>query len=197
MEHQKNVIGAQLKLAGEFQRAVSVHGVQAHGVVFEALQESWKGHKRKLPSRKELKRRKANNDGSLVADQLAIERLEEALNGLKPFPPRICLHSYSGPAETVNQYLDPSTPADIYFSFSSVINFSTTVNSKVEAVIRVLPADRILSETDLHTAGDRLDDQLEDIIRKICRLKGWSLLQGVKAAWRQLAQIRIWRFVLV
>ena len=176
MDHQRKVLLAQLRLAGEMQRAVSVHGVQAHGVVFETLSETWKDHKKK-PSSKREQKREARLQKTQVATEDASD--DEIDTGSKPYPPRICLHSYSGPADPVKQYLDPSIPADIFFSFSSVINFSTA-STKSEDAIKAVPDDRLLVESDLHTAGDRMDGYLEEIIRKICELKGWSLEDGVK-----------------
>ncbi|SMR63230.1 unnamed protein product [Zymoseptoria tritici ST99CH_3D1] len=179
MDHQKRVVLAQLALAGEMGRAVSMHGVQAHGVVYETLASTWKGHERKKPPRKE--RRKL---GGVVPQ---VERSDDEATP-KPYPPRICLHSYSGPADTLKLYLAPSVPCEIFFSFSVTINnWSETGDGKVEAAVRVVPDDRILVESDLHTAGERMDGYLEQGVRKICEVKGWELEAGV----RQLG--RNWR----
>ena len=43
-----------------------------------------------------------------------------------------------------------------------------------------MPDDKILIESDLHTAGERMDNLLEEIVRKICDLKGWELDEGVR-----------------
>jgi Tat protein secretion system quality control protein TatD with DNase activity len=43
-----------------------------------------------------------------------------------------------------------------------------------------LPEDRLLIESDLHTAGQQMDDLLEEVARQICELRGWSLQQGVQ-----------------
>ncbi|KJX97456.1 cut9 interacting protein Scn1 [Zymoseptoria brevis] len=180
MDHQKRVLLAQLALAGEMARAVSMHGVQAHGIVYETLASTWKGHERKKPPRKE--RRKLG--GAAPQDEETIDQTSSP----KAYPPRICLHSYSGPADTLKLYLAPSVPCNIFFSFSVTINnWSETGDGKVEAAVRAVPDDRILVESDLHTAGERMDGYLEQGVRKICEVKGWDLEVGV----RQLG--RNWR----
>ena len=84
------MLGAQLRLAGELGRAVSVHGVQAHGVLHDALAGTWAGWERKGRRRekKEKRREGVEEQGD-----------EGEGEGPRPFPPRICLHSYSGPAD--------------------------------------------------------------------------------------------------
>lgn len=90
------------------------------------------------------------------------------------------MHSYSGPVEQLKQFLNPSNPSDVYFSFSNVINFSGPSSQKVIAVVKALPEDRVLIESDLHTAGQQMDDLLEEVARQICELRGWSLQEGVQ-----------------
>lgn len=184
-DHQKAVLEAQLRLAGELQRPVSVHSVQAHGAVFDVFKGLWSGHERKVPSRRERKRR--NSHAEAHADSDAEEQSLRDSNTRKPngeqehlpFPPRICMHSYSGPVEALKQFLHLSNPSEVYFSFSSVINFGHQSDRSV-AVIKALPDDRVLVESDLHIAGQEMDDMLEDVTRQICEIRGWALRQGVQ-----------------
>ena len=177
LSHQKKVLKAQLQVAGEMQRAVSVHSVQAHGAVLEVLRELWKGHEKEVLSKRQQKKQAGVKPFSASEDSSS---RPEKQRGPKPYPPRICMHSYSGPAEHINQFLHPSIPAEIFFSFSSVINLSNPTTDKAEESIKVVPDDKILIESDLHCAGERMDGLLEDIARKVCQLKGWELRKGVE-----------------
>ena len=179
MNHQQMVLKAQLNLAGEMQRAVSVHGVSAHGILFETLQETWRGHEKPVLSKRQRKRR-VSVDAAHENDDVPEQQQDDAgVRRPKPFPPRICLHSYSGPPEPIRQYLNPAIPADIFFSFSTLVNFASE-SKKAVAAIMAVPDDRILAESDLHAAGEKMDELLEDIIRTICRIKQWSLEFGLK-----------------
>jgi Tat protein secretion system quality control protein TatD with DNase activity len=182
IKHQKKILLAQLRLAGELQRAVSVHGVQAHGIVFETLRETWSGHEKKVHSKRERKRQAEAAKTSTQQDGQDIGEEQDA--AVKPFPPRICLHSYSGGPDAFKQYLNPSIPAEIYASFSTAINLSDKQDSSapraLEELIRLIPDDRLLVESDLHIAGPRMDEHLEDMVRRLCKIKGWSLSDGVR-----------------
>ncbi|KAI0099957.1 hypothetical protein GGR51DRAFT_534280 [Nemania sp. FL0031] len=201
MTHQTTILRAQLELAGQMGRAVSVHGVQAHGVLYDTISSCWKGHEKEVLSRRQ-KRQIATGAEDFWSDtdedsdsEVTTKRKEkpqtpvkESVKGPGLFPPRICLHSYSGHVEQLKMYLHPSVPAKVYFSFSTAINWGSGGNEKTEEVIRAIPDDRLLVESDLHTAGEQMDSSLEEVCRKICQLKGWNLRQGVEILgrnWRE------------
>ncbi|ETN43177.1 uncharacterized protein HMPREF1541_02335 [Cyphellophora europaea CBS 101466] len=174
LDHQKVILKAQFELAGKYKRPVSVHSVQTHGAIFDLLQELWKGNEK--PSKREQKRQRSSSN--LHPDDHDKQTTEN--ESPRRYPPRICMHSYSGPPDALKQFLANTVPADIYFSFSICINFSTPAAAKAEAVIKALPDDRILVESDFHCAGEKMDQLLKEIVLKICEIKGWQLLQGVQ-----------------
>ncbi|KAI4185388.1 MAG: hypothetical protein L6R41_004162 [Letrouitia leprolyta] len=181
IDHQRKILKAQLHLAGELGRPVSVHGVAAHGILYETLKETWQGQEIALISKRERKRRTsaANAHANQEVANSKSEKEERKVSTSKSYPPRICLHSYSGPVDALRQYLEPSVPATIYFSFSRLVNFSNRSQKAIE-VVKAIPNDRILVESDLHSAGNEMDKLLEDIVRLLCSIKGWSLTEGVE-----------------
>jgi Tat protein secretion system quality control protein TatD with DNase activity len=188
--HQKAICKKQLQLAGELNRGVSVHGVQAHGLVFEVLSDLWKGHELPVLSKRERKKR-GQDHPSVENDMSDPTQIEQKA---KPYPPRICLHSYSGNASNFKQYLNPAIPAKIFASFSTAINLADTLEDETpaafEEIIKTVPDHMVLVESDLHTAGEEMDRRMEDIVRRICRVKGWGLEEGVKQLgknWRAFA----------
>ena len=201
--HQVTVLAAQLALAGELERAISLHGVQAHGYLYDALAATWKGHEREVIGRR--KRRMvaegaedfwSSGDEEDEEDEDE-EKKKKKTTTTKPkkevvkgvFPPRICLHSFSGSAEILKQYFNPAIPAKIFFSFSSAINLGTAASAaRLLEVVPLVPDDRILVESDLHTAGQEMDAALEEMYRKVCGLKGWSLRDGVERIGRNFEE---------
>lgn len=207
MQHQQAVLQAQLRLAGETGKAVSVHGVQAHGVLYDTIAACWKGHEREILSQREKKRiapgaeesssssddddddddaddddddNENENDEETKKKKKKKEKKKTKAAGGKPFPPRICLHSYSGSADTLKQWFHPTVPSQIFVSFSTAVNLGTDGGrAKLEGVVRAVPDDRILVESDLHMAGQEAEAMLEDMYRLVCEIKGWDLEQGV------------------
>ncbi|KAE9572984.1 hypothetical protein CGMCC3_g10806 [Colletotrichum fructicola] len=180
MPHQIAVLKAQLALAGELGRPVSVHGVQAHGVLHDALASLWKGHEKEVITRRQKKMVAEGAEDPYSEDELDEDDYGRKLVPPKPFPPRICLHSYSGSAEMFKQYTNPAIPARIYFSFSSAVNLGTKANAdSIVEVVKACPDDAILVESDLHVAGEEMEARLEEMYRKVCEIKGWTLKEGV------------------
>ncbi|KAL8822581.1 MAG: hypothetical protein Q9191_006684 [Dirinaria sp. TL-2023a] len=181
IDHQKSILKAQLKLAGEMQRAVSVHGVAAHGVLFETIKESWRGYEKEVLSKRERKQRESAIKATLEDDEASDESFQPGpMTSSLPYPPRICLHSYSGPPDTLRDYFHPSVPAEIFCSFSLLVNLKSSTATKTVNVIKAVPDDRVLVESDLHCAGEQMDELLERMVRCVCKAKNWSLEQGVK-----------------
>lgn len=183
-QHQKAIFKKQLQLAAEMSRAVSVHGVQAHGLVFESLSEMWKGHEKTVLSKREKKKQGVDHPSVNIEDEADQQSEKSKVKTSPPYPPRICLHSYSGNASNFKQYLNPAIPAHIFASFSTAINLSDALDEETPAafveLVKSVPDHMLLVESDLHTAGDEMDRRLEDIVRRICVIKGWSLDEGVR-----------------
>ncbi len=182
-EHQARVLLAQLALAADEGRAVSVHGVQAHGLLLDTLTGTWRGHERAVASRRvrRMAAPGAEAEGEEEEEEEEEKEEKEGEHGAsKPYPGRICLHSFSGPPEILRRYVDRRVPARVFFSFSTAVNFtSAAAASRTAHVVAACPDDRVLAESDLHVAGPRMDAALEDVCRRICAIKGWPLREGV------------------
>ncbi|CAG8478002.1 8967_t:CDS:2 [Ambispora gerdemannii] len=111
-------------------------------------------------------------------------------------PPRICLHSYGGSADTIKsltkkpskrQLKKKNTIADnnpisrsideceVYVSFSSVINERY---ERLGELIRAVPDDRLLIESDLNSPIG-IEDHLKRIIEIVSEAKGWQFQETV------------------
>lgn len=229
MKHQLLILRAHLALAAEEGRAVSVHGVQAHGTLYECFRALWRDTVWEREARgvgRRLRRQDrgipppvgeddddddeymadpdgdGNGDGIMEDDDMEMAGSDDADSDVRiitqrsvpqpatrpPFPPRICLHSFSGSPEVVKQWLSRGTPAEVYFSFSAGVNLHSIVSmrnpeessKKLDDVLRAVRDDRILVESDHHLAGPGIDDALDEMYRRVCAVKGWSLREGVE-----------------
>ena len=193
MRHQVAILQAQLRLAGELQLPVSIHGVQAHGVLYDAIGALWKGHEKDVLSGRQRKRVAPHAEDWSSSDEAdededhskpkeaKTDRDIQKKGDPKPFPPRICLHSFSGSTEVLRRYIKPAVPADVFFSLSTAVNLSTThAAERFAEAVKEIPDDRILVESDLHSAGKEMDEALEDMYRRVCDGKGWELREGVE-----------------
>jgi len=90
------------------------------------------------------------------------------------------MHSYSGPADFIREFLHNKVPVDVYFSFSDVINFSGPSTEKIIDVVKSIPDSKILIESDLHCAGVEMDARLSSVFQSICDIKKWPSEEGVK-----------------
>lgn len=181
--HQRSIFQRQLRLAAAMGRGVSVHGVQAHGMLFEAMQELW-ARPGYVVSRKRARKKRSGGgcEGDATSTSTSTPTPTPTL-----YPPRICLHSYSGSPSTLKQYLRPDVPARVFASFSTAVNLADGLQRGIggaasaawEDLVRTVPDDRLLVESDLDRAGDEVDARLEEMVRRLCAIKGWGLQDGV------------------
>ncbi|CAB5196654.1 Metallo-dependent hydrolase [Rhizophagus irregularis] len=103
------------------------------------------------------------------------ELLNRRINEREPLPPRICLHSFGGSVDTI-KFLTKQTKkkegvsVDIYFSFSVVINGKY---DRLPDLIKAVPEDRLLIETDYHSPFG-LDHYMARIIKLVSEAKEWT-----------------------
>lgn len=118
----------------------------------------------------------------------AYGHLLEALQGLPldAWPPKVMLHSYGGSAEMVPTFAGlPRADKDaaggrVYFSFSAAIGAYNP--SKMAALIRAVPDDRLLIETDLIAVAP-MNDALCAVVHMVAEAKAWDVEHTVEQTW--------------
>lgn len=150
IEHQLAIFDIQCQLARELNRGISVHCVQGQGHLF--------GH---------LK----TQSGQFSTRQL--KKLKTVPNTL-----RMCLHSFGGAPATVTQFLELKG-FEIYVSFSVCINARLIPAKKLNELIKVVPEDRLLIESDLNTP-ERMDECMVEIVKIVAEARGWTIKQVVE-----------------
>lgn len=99
----------------------------------------------------------------------------ETVRTIVPAPPKVMMHSFTGSAEFAEQLMRiPQLKDKIYFSYSKVINLRSW---KCKKVIKQLPDNRILVESDLHCCTG-IEEGLLDMIAVIKSAKNWDINQA-------------------
>jgi TatD DNase family protein len=102
------------------------------------------------------------------------KQLDEKYRKLKVdcVPPNIMMHSFSGSQEIAKALLQlKGIGSRFYFSFSYVVNSRSL---KLKQNIAVIPEDRILLESDVHSVL-QVDEAMRLIIEFISSCKGWDI----------------------
>ncbi|KAH8926707.1 Metallo-dependent hydrolase [Atractiella rhizophila] len=181
-EHQLQILRAQLHLAIDLQRNISMHSVRAQDITVQVLdslgesrQDDWWGFDADLEFDENGKEIKPD-----PSQRWKGGRTRKREGGVK-----LDLHSYGGSAQTV-QAITRKHP-NVYFSFSTVIN---SRSSKLPSLIASIPEDRLLVESDFNKI-DQLDEQVEDMVRRVGEAKGWSIEETVERMernWKEFSE---------
>jgi len=92
-------------------------------------------------------------------------------------PPRIFMHSFGGSEDFLRQLVKmKKVGTRFYFGFSSVINLRSP---KTRAVIRAVPDNRLLLESDL-CDPTRAEEELRTMLAIIADIKGWSVRDAAR-----------------
>lgn len=98
----------------------------------------------------------------------------EELNVSLPETPNICLHSYSGSPEFLSScwYKAKHLKDKVYVSCSVLINI--TSKKKASDISLAVPPNKILVESDYHSAGSDMDSHTQSGISRLGSAYGWD-----------------------
>lgn len=147
IEHQLAIFDIQCQLARELNRGISVHCVQGQGHLFTHLKS--------------------------ISGQFSTRQLKK----LKVIPNtlRMCLHSYGGAPATITQFLELKG-FEIFVSFSVCINARLTPAKKLMELIKTVPEDNLLIESDLNSPSG-IDECMIEITKIVAEARGWTIKQ--------------------
>mmetsp|Transcript_4784 Transcript_4784/g.9132 ORF Transcript_4784/g.9132 Transcript_4784/m.9132 type:complete len:475 (-) Transcript_4784:68-1492(-) len=136
MEDQIVAFEAQMHLAADLKKSVSIHAVQCWGPFMDSL-------KRIKFTRIKMRREKRS-----------LERKNKDDNGFLLLPPKIYFHAFGGKAAVVDQLdaickdksMESSFASETFYGFAPVINFRSP---KTASVMHRVGIDRLILETDL------------------------------------------------
>ncbi|KAL1922494.1 uncharacterized protein VTP21DRAFT_10033 [Calcarisporiella thermophila] len=174
IEYQFEIFGFQLELAQEFNRPVSIHCVQAYGMLVNFLEAKFKpASLQKLKKYPSLLLEEDEEDG---AEGHPNQKTQEQ-------PLRLCVHSYGGSKETIMSLMRLEPQIRVYISFSIAIN--ARLGARLKELIKAVPEDRLLLETD-YNSPIGLDDKLMEVASLFAEARGLSLgevAKKTKANW--------------
>lgn len=99
-------------------------------------------------------------------------------DGKMALPPSIIMHSYGGTAGMMDSLttMKQGIGSRFYFSFSPVINMRSP---KTVEVIKHIPQDRLLIETDQNTPTS-IEDDIMEMCEIVAKARGWSVEQAAR-----------------
>ena len=107
----------------------------------------------------------------------ATKDMTDAFRLAEDLPPRIFMHSFGGSEDFMKQLIKMRKVGDrFYFGFSSVINLRSP---KTQGVIKAVPDDRLLLESDLCDPSEA-EDELRTMLAIIADVKGWSVNEAAR-----------------
>ena len=87
------------------------------------------------------------------------------------------MHSYGGTAAFVESLTRMKRWGPrFYFGFSSAVNLRSP---KTEDVVRAVPADRLLVESDL-VSPEKADAELREMVAFVARARGWTVEEAAR-----------------
>ena len=95
----------------------------------------------------------------------------DAFRARETFPTKVLMHSYGGTAAFAEGLVRMKKWGPrFYFGFSSVVNLRSP---KTADVIRAIPADRLVIESDL-TSSRGAEDALRAMLAAVAECRGWT-----------------------
>lgn len=149
-EGQLRAFRLQMIVAKDMNRCVSTHCVGAYGLMFELLRKYSKEN--------------------ILPSKIALHSYGLYLNNVKSYCLFI-LFLKGGTSEMAKGFLGKNVKSKIYFGFAVAINMRSP---KTKDVIKSIPIDRILPETDLDSP-DGMEDDIKEIYKIISEVHNLTL----------------------
>ena len=170
MDLQIEAFEAQMHIAADLKRSVSIHTVHCWGVLMDSLNrikaERTKLRKEQRQLRKTLKRQLGFETNKDELRNIEIQ-LEELGDDTLVFPPCMYFHAFGGKSALVDQLdaitrdkASPQASPDVYFGFAPVINFTAP---KTMSVMKKIGLKRLVIESDLENYKRVSDDLRENV----------------------------------